>query len=146
MSTWKLEIGIERTWWIIVTVPETWWEFSLWHQRWICKTQRRKLIHWLYFIHLLCGTHQAKKGLPACAKCADSKHPAHAQNLIREFALYCNILQCPIILSADSEGLDQIARMNVKRVVKVKPNNCRRTPILWNAFVIRAVQIQKKKK
>ena len=42
-------------------------------------------------------------------KWADSHHPAHAQGLIRAFALYRYILQYQMTLAADSEGRDQTA-------------------------------------
>ena len=58
----------------------------------------------------LFGFRQAKICLRACAKCAES-HPAHAQRLIRAFALHWSSLWCPMILFADSEGPDQTARM-----------------------------------
>ena len=57
------------------------------------------------------GPRQAKKYFQACAKCADSDHPAHAQSISRAFALQSHILKYPVILLADSEGLDQTARM-----------------------------------
>ena len=37
-------------------------------------------------------------------------YPTHA-SLIRAFALHWYILQCPMSLFADSEGLDQTAQM-----------------------------------
>ena len=49
--------------------------------------------------------------LRTCAKCADSDRPAHAQSIIKAFALHLYILQCSMILLADSEGPDQTARM-----------------------------------
>ena len=36
---------------------------------------------------------QAKKCLWTCAKCAESDHPAHAQNIIRAFAIHSYILK-----------------------------------------------------
>ena len=39
-------------------------------------------------------------------------HPTHAQSLIWVFALHWYILECPMILLADSEGPDQPARMH----------------------------------
>ena len=53
----------------------------------------------------------AKKCLRSCAKCAYSHHLAHAQSLIRAFALHWNILQYQMILFSDNEGPDQAARM-----------------------------------
>ena len=38
-------------------------------------------------------------------------HPTHAQTLIRGVSLHLYILECPMILLADSEGPDQTARM-----------------------------------
>ena len=53
------------------------------------------------------GPRQAKNCLRACAKCADSHHPAHAQDIIWAFALHLYILQYPLMLLAGSEGPDQ---------------------------------------
>ena len=39
-------------------------------------------------LYVLFGPSQAKKCLQACAKCADSHHPAHAQGLIQALALH----------------------------------------------------------
>ena len=36
------------------------------------------------------GPRRAKKSLQKCAKCADLEHSAHAQRIIRAFALYCS--------------------------------------------------------
>ena len=55
------------------------------------------------------GRVKRKKCLRACAKCADSDHSAHAQSLIRAFALHCNILRYSMILFLDCEGPDQTA-------------------------------------
>ena len=41
---------------------------------------------------------------------ANSDHSAHAQSIIRAFALHSYILKYPMILFADSEGPDQTAR------------------------------------
>ena len=41
---------------------------------------------------VLNGQRQAKKCLLTCEKCADSDNPAHAQSIIRAFALYSHIL------------------------------------------------------
>ena len=38
------------------------------------------------------GLRQAKKELRTCTKCAYSNHPAHAQSIIRVFALHSYIL------------------------------------------------------
>ena len=45
------------------------------------------------------------------AKCAYQNQPMYAQSIIRTFALHLYILQYIIILLADSEGPDHIARM-----------------------------------
>ena len=68
-------------------------------------TENHLLSLWIY------GPRQAKKRLRTCAKCTDSDHPAHAQNAIRAFSLHTCILLHPMNLLADSEGLDQLARM-----------------------------------
>ena len=54
----------------------------------------------------------SEKWLLACAKRADSDHPAHAQSIIQAFALCSYILWYPIILLVYSEGLDQTAQMH----------------------------------
>ena len=54
---------------------------------------------------------QAKKCLRTCAKYANSDHPAHAQSIIRAFALHSYIPRYPMKLLADREGPDQTARM-----------------------------------
>ena len=53
----------------------------------------------------------SEKGAFERAKNAHSDHPAHAQSIIRAFALHSYILKYPMILLADSEGPDQTARM-----------------------------------
>ena len=47
---------------------------------------------------------QVKKCLQTCAICAESDHPAHAQSIIRAFAIHSYILLNSIILLTDSEG------------------------------------------
>ena len=54
-----------------------------------------------------------EKCLRTCAKCADLDHPAHAQSIIRAFALYPYFLMIPL---ADSEGLIR-QRGYVRRLV-----------------------------
>ena len=55
------------------------------------------------------GSLKRKSALRACAICGYSYHPAHAQSLIRAFALHWIFLQYLMILFADSEGPDQTA-------------------------------------
>ena len=52
----------------------------------------------------LFGSRQAQKCFRACAKCADSDHPAHAQSITRTFALH---IFYSSHLVADNEGPDQ---------------------------------------
>ena len=52
------------------------------------------------------GSRQAKKCLRTCAKCSASDHPAHAQSIIRAFAVHSYILYTPMILFADREDPD----------------------------------------
>ena len=55
---------------------------------------------------------EKKKCFQTCAKYTDSDHPAHAQIIIRVFALYSYILRYPMILLADSEGPNHTVRMH----------------------------------
>ena len=55
------------------------------------------------------GACQTKKCLRTYTKCAASDHPAHAQSIIRAFAIHSYIQFYSMILTADSEGSDQTA-------------------------------------
>ena len=71
--------------------------------------------------NIIIWARKAKTCLRACAKCADSHHPAHAQG----FELY--ILWYPMILLADREGPDQTARMRRliwALAVRICPKTC----------------------
>ena len=52
-----------------------------------------------------------RKGTFKNTQNAHSDYPAHAQSIIRAFALHLYILKYPKILLAYSEGTDQTARM-----------------------------------
>ena len=65
---------------------------------WICR------LIWIFAVCIWNGPPQAKKCLRACSKYAESYHPAHAQIIIRAFALHLYILLYPMILLVDSEG------------------------------------------
>ena len=60
----------------------------------------------LFSLVIIDGQGKAKKCLRACAKCVDSHHPGHVQNIILAFALHSCIM-LPMILLADSEGPDR---------------------------------------
>ena len=62
-------------------------------------------------MYVIIWPRQAKKCHETYAKCADSKHPAHAQSIIWDFDLHLYILKYTMILAADREGPDQTAQM-----------------------------------
>ena len=55
------------------------------------------------------GSHQVKKCLPACAKCADS-YLAYAPCLIQAIAIHWNILWYPVILLRTVKDLTRLGR------------------------------------
>ena len=59
-------------------------EYEIYHHRTMSWNRRAEVLKNTTCIY---GAHQAKTYLLACAKCADSDHPAHAQSFIR--ALLC---------------------------------------------------------
>ena len=48
--------------------------------------------YFIYVLHIISGPCQAKKCLRTCAQFAHEDHPAHAQSIIRAFALHWNLL------------------------------------------------------
>ena len=79
-----------------------------WGAQWHCVLSRASPFH-VYFIWAA----PSEKMSSSMRKTAQIQiHPTHTQSLIRAFALLCYILQSPIILLANIEGPDQIARMH----------------------------------
>ena len=54
--------------------------------------KRNKILQLSSLHHYYVGHVKRKQYLRACAKCADSHHPAHAQSLVRACSLHWNIL------------------------------------------------------
>ena len=72
------------------------------HKGWrVVKPQPTTSINTFYIIS---EPHLAKRCLRACAKCTQI-HPAHAQSLIRAFALHRNIIQFSVILFVTAKAL-----------------------------------------
>ena len=67
----------------------------------------------LFLIRVSVSPRQAKKCLRINANCADLDHPAHAQSIIRAFALHSYILQYLMILFADRECPDAHAQSDL---------------------------------
>ena len=76
------------------------------------------------------GLTKRKKCFLTCAKFRDLDNPAHAQSIIRAFALHPSILKYPMILLVDSEVPDHTARMHSRSMIRTF------TVRLWNHWVL----------